>query len=364
MPTVFFIGATGHIGGAILHLLTSKDKFTKDLQIRALVRDSDKATRLQDKFPKVKNLECVVGDLKTLDVLEREAEAADIVINTAPDITHDDGINAVLDGLSAGPSKAYYIHTAGASLIWDEPTGNPEAREWDDIADLEDIKKLDVAHTHSQTDRQVRAAHAPGKLHVAIVSPVMVGGMSPFSSEHPIAEGKNQFGWVHVDDLARIYEGLVADALGSLAAAAAGDPSDVTSADATLWGPDAYYFGSAKNYIFHEWMQGIVPALQMTQLIKTSDIKSVNVHEAARKALYGGTSQEYDENAPPPPEDSWAMHIAIMYAINMRVRPSRAAKLLDWKPEKDVMADWEHIFQTFLKREAAEAAAVAAAAKA
>lgn len=47
------------------------------------------------KYPRV---ETVIGDLGSFDKIEECSRAADVVINTAPDITHEEAIEAILNG--------------------------------------------------------------------------------------------------------------------------------------------------------------------------------------------------------------------------------------------------------------------------
>ena len=74
--------------------------------------------------------------------------------DTAPDITHEEGINAILRGLGARETKGYYIHTSGAALIWDTPDGSkPGTKIWDDVADIDTITTMPETATHSSTDK-------------------------------------------------------------------------------------------------------------------------------------------------------------------------------------------------------------------
>lgn len=294
--------------------------------------------------------------------IEAAARDADIVINTAPDISHDDGIKAILAGLKNQPHKAYYIHTAGASLIWDEPAGLEEARLWDDIADVAELSGLDEGHAHAVTDKIVR--DAASDVNVAIVSPGFVGGLSP-SIEHPtpittpsilttarafgsgfqIAQGQNASAWIHVDDLAKMYLVLVDDALAALA----GAPIERTY-ELQVWGSEAYYFGIEDNVVFSDFMKALVPVLLEQGVIQSGEIRSVNVTQAAQIGL-AGPGKEYDPLAPPPPPDSWAMYIVIMYGINMRLRGSRMEKL-GWKAEKgSVIRALSEVVSTYLQLE-------------
>lgn len=351
------MGSTGHIGGAVLDQFLQK---YPDATVKALVRDEQKAARLVAKYPRV---ETVIGDTSSLEILEEASRGADIVLNTSPDITHDAGINAILKGLKdhAGP-KPYYIHTSGASLIWDEPTGSKDARWWDDIADVKDISAFKgEAHTHAVTDKIVRDASAD--VNVAIISPGFVGGMSP-SIEHPtpittpaifltsrafrsgfqIAQGENTHAWIDVSDLAKMYIVLVDHAIAGLN----GTASDSVPFD--IWGPDAYYFGTSEDISFNKFISHLAPVLKDQGVIESTEIKSVSVTEAARASIAG---TDYDPDAPPPALDSWAMHIAIMYGINMRVRASRMEKL-SWKPEKgSIVESFPEVVAEYLKLEKA-----------
>lgn len=314
------------------------------LQVRVLVRDEDKSKRLVAKYPRVQP---IVGHMGEFAKIEAAARDADIVINTAPDISHDEGIKAILTGLKSHSRKGYYLHTSGASLIWDEPEGLKEARLWDDIADIGELSALKEKHTHAVTDGIAR--EAASDVNVAIVSPGFVGGLSP-SIEHPtpittpailttarafgsgfqIAQGENASAWIHVDDLSNMYLILIEDALAALA----GTP--IKRAEGIqVWGAEAYYFGVEENMVFSEFMKALAPVLKEHGVVKTDEIRSVNVTEAARISL-AGPGKEYDPLAPPPPADSWAMHISVMYGINMRIRGSRMEKL-GWKAEKGAL---------------------------
>ncbi|KAK6063656.1 nucleoside-diphosphate-sugar epimerase [Seiridium cupressi] len=355
MVNIFFVGGTGHIGGAVLDQLLQK---YPEVTVKALVRDEQKAGRLTKKYPKV---ECVIGDTLSPEILEKASRESDLVINTSPDVTHDKGIKAILGGLkSHGEPKRYYIHTSGASLIWDEPTGSKDARWWDDISDAQEIAALKgEVYTHAVTDSIVRDAAA--HVNVAIVSPGFVGGLSP-SIEHPcpittpalfltsrafksgfqIAQGENTHAWIHVHDLARMFLILVDNAIAGLSGKESGSPPF------ELWGPEAYYFGTSEDVSFGKFIKSLIPVLKQHGVIESTDISSVSVTEAARASIGG---PDYNPDAPPPALDSWAMHIAIMYGINMRIRASKMEKL-NWKPEKGSIIDtFPEIVTEFLKLE-------------
>ncbi|KAK8066209.1 nucleoside-diphosphate-sugar epimerase protein [Apiospora hydei] len=349
MARIFFIGGTGHIGGAVLHKTVERNA---NALVTVLVRDAGKAQRLVSKYPQVKP---VIGDLESFAVIEAASREADIVINAAPDITHDKAIESAINGLTGRSTKGYYIHTSGASILWDEPNGSKEARTWDDVDDIADVLALDLDKTHSVTDNLVRNAAAD--VNVAIISPGFVGGMSP-SIEHPtpittpgfiltsrafkagfqIAQGENQHAWIHVEDIADMYMLLVEKAL---------------AADQNCWGKEAYYFGVGEVIPFSDLMQRLAPVLHKHGVIESAKVQSVDTNDAAKASMYGAN---YSEESVPPAADSWAMHIAIMYGVNMRLRATRMTKL-GWKPQKGpIVETFDEVFGSFLRseREAAD----------
>ncbi|ROW17613.1 hypothetical protein VPNG_00790 [Cytospora leucostoma] len=358
------IGGTGHLGGAVLDLLQREHQ---DVPLRALIRSDDKASRLRSRYPKVA---AVIGDLGSLAVLEEESRSADIVVNCAPDITHDSGIGAVLGGLGGGGQReqgsrrGFYIHTSGAATFYDEPEGVRGERVHDDVADMDEILGTDPSRTHVATDNLVRSAHPA--VNVAIVSPPGIGGISP-SAEHPaplvtgvlhstagafgsgfqIARGENLSGWVHVLDLARAFGLLVDDALGALQRGGAAAAAPAGPAGSPLWGPRAYYFASGEEVAFRDLQGAIVPVLHGHGVIPSREVRSVTHAEAARTCLAGGT--DYDPDAPLPPPDSWVNHLATWFGVNMRIRPSRLLAL-GWKPEKSTLEAWEEAFELYLGR--------------
>lgn len=365
------VGGTGHAGGALLDLALQK---YPQLNVKVLVRDEDKGVRLNGKYPTVQT---TVGDLSSYQILQDGARNADIVINTAPDITHQEGISAILAGLkdSSRARKGFYIHLSGAATFYTkDPNGQKEGRIWDDVADIDEILALDQSYTHVPTDNLVRSA--AGDTHVAIVSPVGIGGISP-STEHPaplttgpllstarafgsgfqIARGENESGWVHVLDLARAMLLLVDNALDALllAGGGGGDTTTTTAQPAEpagfpLWGAGAYYFVRSEDISFHDLQAALAPALRRHGVVASEEIRSVTHTQAARTCLAG--SSEFDPDAPLPPPDSWVIHLATWFGINMRVRAARLAAL-GWEPvEKTILADWEVAIDGFLKREA------------
>lgn len=256
--------------------------------------------------------------------------------------------------------------SGAATFYTKDPSGAKEGRVWDDVADMDEILAMDETYTHIPTDNLVRSASAD--VYVAIISPVGIGGISP-SLEHPvplttgpllstakafgsgfqIARGENESGWVHVLDMARAILILFDNALDALSGGGDDTKQPAEPAGFPLWGTKAYYFVRAEDISFHDLQAALVPALRRRGLVASDEIRSVTHTQAARTLLAG--SGEYDPDAPLPPPDSWVIHLATWFGINMRVRSGRLA-LLGWKPvEESILGDWEAAIDEFLRRE-------------
>ncbi|WP_220089322.1 NmrA family NAD(P)-binding protein, partial [Lonsdalea populi] len=104
-------GSTGYIGGSLSVYLSSAGH-----RIRGLVRHPEKAGLLTER-----GIEPVIGDLSDRELLTREAQQADAVINAAD----SDDLKTVETLLAAlGESGKPLIHTSGTSVIADMSDGN------------------------------------------------------------------------------------------------------------------------------------------------------------------------------------------------------------------------------------------------
>ncbi|EMR82906.1 putative nucleoside-diphosphate-sugar epimerase protein [Botrytis cinerea BcDW1] len=380
MSQIFFIGATGHIGGAVLDLVYQK---YPDVLIHTLVRDEKKGKILVGKYPRVT---FVIGDLASLDLLTREAKKADIVINTktsndianekdqsryselrlklilglgqslniepfvqhnpltdplvdaGPDVKQDVAISAILEGLANHSPKAYYIHTSGASLIWDSPGSAPaEPKIFDDVLDIQALKSFPSTALHATSNALVFAASP--STNIAIISPTAVHGLSP-SPLHPtplslppllsaisttqsgftITPTTNLQSHIHVLDLAQIYLSLLSSALHS------------RSPDPQKWGPEAFYFASSEDLSFSEYMTALISKLSNSpyHLVHDTQIKELPFSEAVTVA---GTLTSY------------------LFGIDMQARSTRAKERLGWVLRaKKVEEGLDAVLETYFKQ--------------
>ncbi|KAK3348799.1 hypothetical protein B0T25DRAFT_546548 [Lasiosphaeria hispida] len=326
----FFIGASGHIGAAVLQAL--KHSFP-NLPITALVRSKKDIDPLRESYGD--SVRTSQGSLEDLKLLEAEAAKAQLIINCAPDVPYTRGIAALLRGLAVSPSPTFYIHTSGAARIWDPPNGDAEGRTWDDI---EDVDALPVIATHAATDIQVASASS-GAVYTAIVSPSFVVGRTPSRSHNPpitfpdlmhvvkhvggpftVAGGRNVTGFIDTENLADLYIRLTRDAMRHLVGEKTGVPDD------NIWGPRAYYFASTLEISFRDFNeQYLVPSLRRVGAEAflengPTQLTVAEVVDIIMERHGGGVAAEL-----------WTRHIAEGFGTAMRVRGTRAKKFLGFE---------------------------------
>ncbi|KAK1753312.1 hypothetical protein QBC47DRAFT_416003 [Echria macrotheca] len=336
-PQIFLIGASGHIGAAVLQALKAA---YPDSKIEALVRSEDDSKDIRERYHTTVNT--IQGSLSDLGVVEAAASQAQIVINCAPDVPNSEGISAILRGLSSSPSPhKFYIQTSGAARVWDAPpNGNtPGAKIWDDISDLD---SLPTNTTHAEQDVQVQTASASTSagVHTAIISPTFVLGRSPSRTHKaPIVfpflvnvirevgglftvdRGENVMGFVDTEALAGLYLALVADAVAVL------DGRKEVDGEEEVWGARGFYFAASLEMSFREFVEKwFGPALERAGaggLLGTDGTKEVTV-ERVTEIIMGKLGSGIVETL-------WSRHIAEGFGTSMRVRGTRAEKVLGYR---------------------------------
>lgn len=214
--TVFLIGP-GYIGRAVADLLSEHG-----YSVTTLVRREAAAKELAND-----GIKAVFGDLDDKEVIQKQAEASDVVIHTAT-ADHLPSVEAVLDGIrrrAAHDQRTIYIHTSGASFLSDD---SRSAYKSDVVYSDKKPQALDArpdSASHRSIDLAIIKARKElgTKAKVFIVLPPLIYGSIPkhgrlsiqiptmarFALKHRYAGhvGKGQAVWslVHVSDLARAY---------------------------------------------------------------------------------------------------------------------------------------------------------------
>ncbi|QRX83722.1 NAD-dependent epimerase/dehydratase family protein [Glaciimonas sp. PAMC28666] len=204
---VFITGATGFIGGSVAARFMAEG-----YQVRGLVRTEAQAERLRSL-----GVTPVIGTLDDADILTREAQRADAVVNAAS----SDNLPAVETLLNAlaGSGKAF-IHTSGSSVVGDDARG-----EWTS----EKIFDEDTVYTpapekaeRAALDKLIIDAAARGVRSIILCNTMIYGnglGLNPFSVQIPplvaqarksgipryVGQGVNIWSNVHIEDVVELY---------------------------------------------------------------------------------------------------------------------------------------------------------------
>ncbi|KAK0669065.1 hypothetical protein QBC41DRAFT_392316 [Cercophora samala] len=327
---VFFIGASGHIGAAVLQALHAAQP---GLSVRALVRLQEDVDHLQLVYQGA--VTSVLGSLEDVDIVAEEASKAQLVINCAPDFALP--LDTLLPALASNPHPLkFFIQTSGAARIWPPPSGiTPHPKIW---SDLDDLPSFPTDTTHAQTD--IAVSTFPG-VNTAIVSPTFVVGRSPsVRHKHPIAfpdllhvtrqqgqvfvveEGRNLTTFVDTEELAGLYVLLAGDAVGCIQG---------KEVDGEIWGPRGYFFAGGWEVSMREFAEGyLLPVLEGNETAKRwlTNQEGKGVKELGLEEVVGSILGRFDGQG----GEAWSSHIAEGFGTSMRVRGERGRKYLGWEP--------------------------------
>ena len=177
MPSIFLTGATGFIGGTIL---ASLYKTHPELHVKALIRRQEDAETLQSVYL---NLEPIIGDCSSLDLLKETAASVDFVIHAAQEDIP--AAHALIDGLAASfaisPPSPRLISISGTRSLIDlsvPVTGvaKADARPWSDVEDIRAILSLPQERFHAKADQAIVAHAAASGVGAMLVSPGQLWG--------------------------------------------------------------------------------------------------------------------------------------------------------------------------------------------
>jgi len=290
---VFITGAAGYIGGSVAA------RFIKEgYQVRGLVRTPEQAERV-----KAIGITPVVGTLDDRELLIREAQAADAVVNAASS-DHRASVEAMLDGL-AGLNKPF-IHTSGSSVIGDDARG-----EWKSDKVYAEDTPVDVVPekaARASLDKVIIDAAQRGVRSVILCNTMIYGtglGVSPDSVQIPplvaqaqksgiaryVGQGVNVWSNVHIADVVELY-------LLALKKAPAG----------------SFYFVENGEASYADIVTSIAKRLDL------GAPQSWPVDEAIKEWGFG--------------------HAVYSFGSNSRVTAAKARKELGWQPTHTSVFDW------------------------
>ena len=339
-PKILLTGATGYIGGSILSaLLSSQHESIKNSPIACLVRGQDKADTLTSTF-KGRVTPILFKDLDDTDRVIEVASQHDIIVNTLLGY-HPSSAAALVKGLAQRKKETgkdvFMIHTSGTSNVADQPITKKylEDRIFSDKdGDIYDYEKLrNDLQPYGQRISELGVIDngvETGVKTLVIMSPTIYGIgtgtgnrmtiqvpsaiRSTLSSGQAvvIGEGKGVWDHVHIADLAKLYELVLAKML--------------AGGEDLPFGKKGIIFSENGQHTWMELAKGVADAAFELGKIKTNEVRSVSIPEGA-KMLSGG-----DE-----------LLAELGFASNSRTR-SDLGRSWGWKPEKGD-EDWKKHFE-------------------
>lgn len=326
MAKVLLTGASGYIGGQVLHELSTR---LSAASVTAIVRAESKAKLIRDAFPRTR---IVLGDLTDKDLLKKEASEASIILNLAAT-----GLlpcaEAIYEGIklqkTSGP--VYWIQISGASALAAEEIaspefvpGSPSTRVFDDVSGAADIRSTIRAHSFRAVDNYLLdvAAASPNIKTALVFPPIIYGeGQGPVnrrSIQIPelarvtllrghgvrVGQGLSRWGDVHIRDIGKL--------IGALAEAAASHDDRQE-----LWGENGLYLSGVGEMTFGE-----ISTIVAREAQSHGSMKPDHPVEALDKAA----------------ADQALPHGSVLFGTNARSNARRARELLRWAPDAASLA--------------------------
>ncbi|KFA72241.1 hypothetical protein S40288_07376 [Stachybotrys chartarum IBT 40288] len=325
---VLITGATGFIGGSVLaKLLSSIDPNITDLLITAIVRRQHQVDVLVDHGIKAG----LFDGLDDIERLRRLASDSDIVFHCATGL-HTPSAEALVLGLGESMKKsgqqAYYIHATYSSLSHPEATLRDFSDADDDVYGEEVRRDAEQLYPQRRTDLVVlEAAEKTGVKAYLMMPPTVYGrGLGlfktqsiqlPFTvrhtikSRHPeyIGNGSGTVGYVHIADLASLYELLLSKILAGFNAP---------------HGRKGYYFSNTGSFTWREVNERLGEIGYRLGVLKSPEPVSITLDEALER--WGFTEGN-------------RLLLETNHAGRSKTTPKNAYHL-GWKPEKTA-ADWD-----------------------
>ncbi|VDC00638.1 unnamed protein product [Peniophora sp. CBMAI 1063] len=295
--TVFFTGATGYVGGAILTRLLEENAY----EITALVRDSGKAKKLN-----ALGVSTIVASLDDSVPLVAAAAAADVVIQTAH-ADHLPAIKDILKGIRQRFEKTgkqgILIHTSGTGVLIDDAKGMHDNHITYDDSSVESIESLPPDAFHRQVDLEIVKADQEGYVRTHIIIPSTIWGILDgrlaeegishlYSHQIPwaivtgikrgqggmIGKGLNVWPHVELHELAELYLIVLRAAL----------------ADTAPHGREGVYFGASGEYRLYDAAKAYTAALYKLGKSKSPEPTTYTKEEIDR---YLGGSEYLGSNS-------------------------------------------------------------------
>ncbi|KAL2847619.1 hypothetical protein BJX68DRAFT_268015 [Aspergillus pseudodeflectus] len=320
-PKIFLTGASGYVGGDVLHALLDAHPDWES-SITVLLRNRSYESVFRTRYPSL-NLFFATYDESDTSAIEAEVAKNEIVLHFAVSADHLPSAQAIVNGLRGrGAAGGIYIHTSGTDVLLD-PRAGPEppedgVRVLDDWEGISELRSLPDDAPHRDVDKFVLSSGSD-TIKTAIVCPSTVygpgrGPVSQRSAQIPgytrlilqsgrglqFADGKTFWNAVHVYDLSRLYVSFVEDAIA---------PEGQGKA---TWNEDGYYLVESGIYHWGDIAKRITSEAFKLGLLPSEEISVLGKETASRDILRP------------------AGRPITNYAV--RAEAIRARRLLGWRP--------------------------------
>ncbi|KAH0364825.1 hypothetical protein KCU65_g6478, partial [Aureobasidium melanogenum] len=313
---VFITGATGYIGGDILHeVLATFESFS----VTALVRDAERAKAIKDRHPQVTLVE---GDLDSHQLVVDQASQADIVISYAASNKHLPAVHSIGQGIVKAnrQTPVLWLQISGASLlsipdIQEGRFGEASSKVYDDLDDAIEIRNLINHNPARAVDQNVLdfARTHPERVRAAVIFPPIIFGQgrglgntksiqipslcrTAIARHQSVYVGRGQACWgnVHIADLSKLAADLI-------------QAHDQSQHKHDLWNEEGLYFPATGEMTWFTIAEALSEAAEK-QGIK-APLSSISVKDV----------------------DSLFAHGSILFGTNARSNPGRAKRFLNYK---------------------------------
>jgi nucleoside-diphosphate-sugar epimerase len=235
---ILLTGATGYVGGTVLdHLISNQKPSIKGLTFDLLVRTEEAADKLRAAYGDRVNPIQWPGGLSNVSFIADTAAEYDLIVNTGSGFVAE-GAKAFVDGLARrvkrGQSAPWLLQISGCTNLGDRPLtqkADPDRvlDDADGAAVYEFLRREDEADPYPQRTTEVgvlTSAAEKGVQAVSLNTPLIFGeGTGLFNKQgiiiptlmryvvqHGYGFKLNEtanFDWVHVKDLADVFNLLV-----------------------------------------------------------------------------------------------------------------------------------------------------------
>ncbi|KAF8308400.1 NAD(P)-binding protein [Clavulina sp. PMI_390] len=287
--TFLVFGATGYIGGAVA--VHYKKKYPSASFV-AYTRSAKNVPALEKAG--FKPLLSSGDPAKDDDLIIAAVKAADVVLNIADsdDLHLTKTILAAFETHDRKNGLPILIHTSGTGVLPAQPYGSfgPSAEKVYDDNNVDDIKSLAISQPHREIDVAIfDASYKRNSINYiiapsAIYAPAHDNPVNKISIQIPSlirlaikrrqavygGEGTNKWSYVHIADLADLYQIVLEKALVDRA----------TGANSTTDPYERFYFGSVTEHTFGDVVKQLGPILHARGLVDTPETTGIPVEEA------------------------------------------------------------------------------------